>query len=69
MRKKERLGTLFSGVAAIELKTKKGKRIPLLQRDSGAPVDAGKYTLPAGRADKIINNVTNEELLEEMVFF
>lgn len=69
LRKKERLGTLFSGVAAIELKTKKGKKIPVLQRDAGAPVDAGKYTLPAGRADKIINNVTNEELLEEMVFF
>ena len=44
-------------------------RIPLLKRDSWAPSDAGKYTLPAGRADKSPGLTAHEEILEEIVIF
>ncbi len=62
-------GILFSGVGALHIQTKEWLRIPLLQRDSGAPTDAGKYTLPAGRADKTPGLTAYEEILEELVLF
>lgn len=60
---------LFSGVAAIQLQTSDGIRIPLLRRDKWAPTDPNKYTLPAGRADKSPWKVAYEELIEELVIF
>lgn len=60
---------LFSGVGALQIHTKDWVWIPLLQRDSGAPTDAGKYTLPAGRADKTPGLTAYEEILEELVIF
>lgn len=60
---------LFSGVAAVEIKTSEGIRIPLLRRDQWAPTDPNKYTLPAGRADKLPWQVAYEELIEELVIF
>lgn len=56
-------------MGALQIETNDGIRIPLLQRDSGAPTDAGKYTLPAGRADKSPGLTAYEEILEEMVLF
>ncbi|GAB0174251.1 MAG: hypothetical protein HHAS10_01300 [Candidatus Altimarinota bacterium] len=67
LRNKSKEGILFSGVAALSIETKDGKRIPLLRRDAGAPTDAGKYTLPAGRADKSPGLTAYEESLEEIV--
>lgn len=60
---------LFSGVAAIQLQTSDGYFVPLLKRDSWAPTDPNKYTLPAGRVDKSPWKVAYEELLEELVIF
>ena len=60
---------LFSGIGALQIQTKEWPRIPLLQRDAGAPTDAGKYTLPAGRADKTPGLTAYEEILEELVLF
>ena len=67
LRNKTKEGILFSWVGALSISTRDGVRIPLLRRDAGAPTDAGKYTLPAGRADKSPGLTAYEECLEEMV--
>ena len=67
LRNKTKEGILFSWVGALSIITRDGVRIPLLRRDAGAPTDAGKYTLPAGRADKSPGLTAYEECLEEMV--
>lgn len=69
LRSRSKEGVLFSWVGAIQIDTKNWIRIPLLQRDAGAPSDAGKYTLPAGRADKSPWLTAYEEVLEEIVLF
>ncbi len=69
LRNSTKPGILFSWVGALQIETNDGIRIPLLQRDSGAPTDAGKYTLAAGRADKSPGLTAYEEILEEMVLF
>ncbi len=69
LRNKTQEGILFSGVGAIQIQTKDGMRISLLQRYAWAPTDAGKYTLPAGRADKTPGLTAYEEVLEELVLF
>lgn len=67
LRNKTREGILFSWVAALTIKTREGARIPLLKRDALAPTDPGKYTLPAGRADKSPGLTAYEECLEEII--
>lgn len=69
LRQSNKPGILFSGVGAISIQTAEWLRIPLLKRDSWAPSDAGKYTLPAGRADKSPGLTAYEEILEEIVIF
>lgn len=69
LRNKTKEGILFSWVGALSIITRDGVRIPLLRRDAGAPTDAGKYTLPAGRADKSPGLTAYEECLEEIVIF
>lgn len=69
LRGKESSWVLFSWVAAITIMTHEGARIPLIKRDTWAPTDAGKLTLPAGRGDKIPGRVALEELIEELVMF
>lgn len=69
LRKSEKPGILFSGVAAVSIETRNGKYIPLLKRDAGAPSDAGKFTLPAGRADTSPWLTAYKELVEELVIF
>ena len=69
LRQSKNPGILFSGVGAISIQTAEWLRIPLLKRDNWAPSDAGKYTLPAGRADKSPGLTAYEELLEEIVMF
>lgn len=69
LRNKSCEGILFSWVGALKIQTKDWAKIPLLQRDSGVPTDPGKYTLPAGRADKTPGLTAYEEILEELVLF
>lgn len=69
IRNRSHPGILLSGVGALQIHTKEWIRIPLLLRDSDAPSDAGKYTLPAGRADKSPGLTAYEEILEELTLF
>jgi hypothetical protein len=44
--------------------------LPLLEKDAGAPVDAGRLTTPAGRVDILdLVQTSFSEMAEEMIFY
>jgi len=60
---------LSSGTILLFGKEVESAFVPLLKRDLGAPSDASRLTMTAGRLDSLLNAGNYSELFEEMVVF